>query len=642
MHELRSLSLAGALKVMKETPEQGVESSDFAVLTRIRKAADPANVPSQALKKASSMIEVAQQIDVKRKRVELQYTKAVEQDLTAFCQKRGIQREGSIALMMLPASQASMIVQVAQADQSFEECAPDAKLASLLGLVRAVDPTASDLATQLLMFQAMGKPGANDNQKAAAKNAAGAAKVTTNAGVNGSQKLGAAIAKEEAKDKTAPAVKLPAWAASEGSLQEAYTAAAKAGAVGHAVTKVQDDKAKERIVDDKKSNDRPEKRALHVDDKKSKDRPEKRRSRSRSSRAHRKPRSRSGTRRRRSRSRRGAESRRHISPVRTQKSSGETGRRRRSSRTASRSPRPRLPATRRRQSVSKDRRSDSPTSHTARLEALLQPLKNQHPGAAAKSSAAGYVGKLRELESSLPDELRRSARGALETQRSAQPAQPSRLEAPGAADVMPSTGDGERFGRSARAAMETEREMREEEIQRAMQKGQERRDRLARAIREAEQEIKEQQQLWHVDVRLEAAEHEEVLDSSYGAGQEAHDESAYRVDDGSEAPANGEARDGSGPAAAGTSDGDREQTLWNWLEDVDNKKGKFLCYYDALKSEFDCDFSQICAAILSEPVGPGALGKIDPSFWEVCGVSLMGHRLLLAKAICALESEMKS
>eukprot|EP00928_Gymnodinium_smaydae_P045146 TRINITY_DN30136_c0_g1_i1.p1 TRINITY_DN30136_c0_g1~~TRINITY_DN30136_c0_g1_i1.p1 ORF type:complete len:957 (-),score=244.87 TRINITY_DN30136_c0_g1_i1:294-2864(-) len=82
-----------------------------------------------------------------------------------------------------------------------------------------------------------------------------------------------------------------------------------------------------------------------------------------------------------------------------------------------------------------------------------------------------------------------------------------------------------------------------------------------------------------------------------------------------------------------------EQKVYEWLRSLDNGRGALLEYYDVLRREFDSDFSQIMAAKLPTPFSPGTLGSIDPSFFEVLGVKIAGHKLLLAKGIMALPDE---
>lgn len=91
----------------------------------------------------------------------------------------------------------------------------------------------------------------------------------------------------------------------------------------------------------------------------------------------------------------------------------------------------------------------------------------------------------------------------------------------------------------------------------------------------------------------------------------------------------------SGPAGPQNED---ERPVWDWLRGLDNGHGALCRYFDVLRREFDADFSQIAAAKFPTPISPGTLGSIDPSFFEVLGVTSAGHRLLLAKGILALPS----
>eukprot|EP00747_Dinoflagellata_sp_TGD_P031036 gnl/TRDRNA2_/TRDRNA2_135025_c0_seq2.p1 gnl/TRDRNA2_/TRDRNA2_135025_c0~~gnl/TRDRNA2_/TRDRNA2_135025_c0_seq2.p1 ORF type:complete len:661 (-),score=163.64 gnl/TRDRNA2_/TRDRNA2_135025_c0_seq2:50-2032(-) len=80
-----------------------------------------------------------------------------------------------------------------------------------------------------------------------------------------------------------------------------------------------------------------------------------------------------------------------------------------------------------------------------------------------------------------------------------------------------------------------------------------------------------------------------------------------------------------------------EQQLWDWLTELDGGRGSLQRYFDVIRTEFDADFAQIGASRLAEPIGAGALGSIDPSFFEVVGVKSVGHRLLFAKGILGLK-----
>eukprot|EP00747_Dinoflagellata_sp_TGD_P180767 gnl/TRDRNA2_/TRDRNA2_33794_c0_seq1.p1 gnl/TRDRNA2_/TRDRNA2_33794_c0~~gnl/TRDRNA2_/TRDRNA2_33794_c0_seq1.p1 ORF type:complete len:715 (+),score=92.32 gnl/TRDRNA2_/TRDRNA2_33794_c0_seq1:35-2146(+) len=81
---------------------------------------------------------------------------------------------------------------------------------------------------------------------------------------------------------------------------------------------------------------------------------------------------------------------------------------------------------------------------------------------------------------------------------------------------------------------------------------------------------------------------------------------------------------------------DKEKVLWEWLSSLDRGVGALLQYFEVIRQEFEADFTQIAAARLPEPISPGTIGSIDPTFFEVVGVKPLGHRLLLAKGILEL------
>eukprot|EP00933_Yihiella_yeosuensis_P048316 TRINITY_DN4441_c0_g9_i1.p1 TRINITY_DN4441_c0_g9~~TRINITY_DN4441_c0_g9_i1.p1 ORF type:complete len:587 (-),score=170.14 TRINITY_DN4441_c0_g9_i1:103-1782(-) len=83
-------------------------------------------------------------------------------------------------------------------------------------------------------------------------------------------------------------------------------------------------------------------------------------------------------------------------------------------------------------------------------------------------------------------------------------------------------------------------------------------------------------------------------------------------------------------------EGPREEELFEWLNGLDSGRGSMLKYFVPLRDEFDCDFTQIASVRLAEPIAPGALGSIEPSFFEALGIRQVGHRLLLAKGILKL------
>lgn len=83
--------------------------------------------------------------------------------------------------------------------------------------------------------------------------------------------------------------------------------------------------------------------------------------------------------------------------------------------------------------------------------------------------------------------------------------------------------------------------------------------------------------------------------------------------------------------------GSREQQLQEWLEQLDGGRGILLQYFESLRQEFSADLSLIRDMRLATPRSNGILGTIDAQLWERCGIRQMGHRLLLAKGINALE-----
>jgi len=80
-----------------------------------------------------------------------------------------------------------------------------------------------------------------------------------------------------------------------------------------------------------------------------------------------------------------------------------------------------------------------------------------------------------------------------------------------------------------------------------------------------------------------------------------------------------------------------EEGMCKWLTNLDGGQGALLQYLDPIKTEFDADFAQIRAAKLARPIAPGALGHIDPLFFEVLGVKSVGHKMLFARGIINLS-----
>lgn len=77
------------------------------------------------------------------------------------------------------------------------------------------------------------------------------------------------------------------------------------------------------------------------------------------------------------------------------------------------------------------------------------------------------------------------------------------------------------------------------------------------------------------------------------------------------------------------------QTVYEWLNGLDNGGGALLQYYEVIKREF-ADFTELATMRIPGACGPSALSAIEPSFWQICGVRQTGHRLLLARGLTAL------
>ena len=73
-----------------------------------------------------------------------------------------------------------------------------------------------------------------------------------------------------------------------------------------------------------------------------------------------------------------------------------------------------------------------------------------------------------------------------------------------------------------------------------------------------------------------------------------------------------------------------------WLRNLDNGRGKLLCYLPHLQREFD-NLHQIAASW--KPCGPGCSlqNAVDPGIFDALRVEKLGHRLLIAQGIKALS-----
>ncbi|CAK0810175.1 unnamed protein product [Prorocentrum cordatum] len=76
--------------------------------------------------------------------------------------------------------------------------------------------------------------------------------------------------------------------------------------------------------------------------------------------------------------------------------------------------------------------------------------------------------------------------------------------------------------------------------------------------------------------------------------------------------------------------------MWDWLLSLDKGKGGLLQYFPRIQMEFDCEFAQIAASRLPQPVSDGVLGMVQPQLFEALHMTRTGHKLLLAKGIMGL------
>lgn len=89
------------------------------------------------------------------------------------------------------------------------------------------------------------------------------------------------------------------------------------------------------------------------------------------------------------------------------------------------------------------------------------------------------------------------------------------------------------------------------------------------------------------------------------------------------------------PAGRG---GGEEAQLVAWLRSLDGGKGGLEKYLGPLQREFG-SLTSLPACVLPGTTGGSVVSRIDRSFWEALGVQSLGHRLLLAKGILALEED---
>eukprot|EP00927_Polykrikos_kofoidii_P087217 TRINITY_DN9991_c0_g1_i3.p1 TRINITY_DN9991_c0_g1~~TRINITY_DN9991_c0_g1_i3.p1 ORF type:complete len:894 (+),score=182.90 TRINITY_DN9991_c0_g1_i3:76-2682(+) len=93
---------------------------------------------------------------------------------------------------------------------------------------------------------------------------------------------------------------------------------------------------------------------------------------------------------------------------------------------------------------------------------------------------------------------------------------------------------------------------------------------------------------------------------------------------------------GAGAAAPTSSRRVGGETHEEWLQRLD-PKGSMLRYLPALRREFST-MAEVAAAYVQPPPGSkGVLASVEPTFFQALGVESLGHRLVLAKGILALN-----
>ena len=79
--------------------------------------------------------------------------------------------------------------------------------------------------------------------------------------------------------------------------------------------------------------------------------------------------------------------------------------------------------------------------------------------------------------------------------------------------------------------------------------------------------------------------------------------------------------------------------LKEWLKwKADDGKGTLLQYSEALLREFGSK-QELAASINKATPGVSMVQRVDPAVFEALGVHLLGHKLMLVKAITALQRE---
>ena len=80
---------------------------------------------------------------------------------------------------------------------------------------------------------------------------------------------------------------------------------------------------------------------------------------------------------------------------------------------------------------------------------------------------------------------------------------------------------------------------------------------------------------------------------------------------------------------------DRATEFEEWLLGLDGGRGVMLQYLEPLQREFENLF-QLAASVTAAPAGLSVTAAVDPLVYEVLGIRLTGHKLLLAKGLIAV------
>ena len=88
-------------------------------------------------------------------------------------------------------------------------------------------------------------------------------------------------------------------------------------------------------------------------------------------------------------------------------------------------------------------------------------------------------------------------------------------------------------------------------------------------------------------------------------------------------------------SAVASAAGESEE-LARWLEGLDRGRGAMLRYKEPLMKEFSC-LVQVAAAMVPMPPQDGVVSSVDPVVYQALGIETLGHKLLFAKGVRALN-----